>query len=453
MIVSRYQQTLLKGIGPKKHASGLWLLIGLTFAFMPLNSLFSQENRAQLLNQITRGIQDSIFQKVYHHPQKYRLQILYTQINRDKNNQPHITTFTYHCSPDGYFNPASTVKMPISFLSLQKLHQLKPYGVSKDSYMLTDSSYKRQQIIHRDTTSMSGQPSIAAYIKRIFLVSDNDAYNRLYEFLGQGYINTQLQKKGYTHTRIDRRFYAMNEDQNRHTNQIRFLDPQNEAIQYKQPAAYNTDSFHYGKQILIGKAHMDSKDSLITGPYDFTKGNRTSLEDLTNMLKAVLFPQAVNPKKRFNLSAADRKFLLQYMSQYPGETNYPKYDTSKFFDSFTKFFFRNAGHKLPRYIRAFNKPGWSYGFLTNVSYIADFKHHVEFMLSCTLYVNEDGVINDNKYDYETVGFPFMTTLGQAVYQYELKRKRTYKPDLSAFKLTYEHRDTTDNRPLIRDIAD
>ncbi|WP_225974039.1 hypothetical protein [Arachidicoccus ginsenosidivorans] len=75
------------------------------------------------------------------------------------------------------------------------------------------------------------------------------------------------------------------------------------------------------------------------------------------------------------------------------------------------------------------------------------------MLSCTLYVNEDGVINDNKYDYETVGFPFMTTLGQAVYQYELKRKRTYKPDLLAFKLTYEHRDTTNNRPLIRDIAD
>jgi len=29
----------------------------------------------------------------------------------------------------------------------------------------------------------------------------------------------------------------------------------------------------------------------------------------------------------------------------------------------------------------FNKPGWTYGFLTDVAYVVDFKNKVEFMLS------------------------------------------------------------------------
>ena len=47
-----------------------------------------------------------------------------------------------------------------------------------------------------------GRPTIAHYIKKILLVSDNDAFNRLYEFLGQQYINTTLHQMGYTEVQI-----------------------------------------------------------------------------------------------------------------------------------------------------------------------------------------------------------------------------------------------------------
>lgn len=435
----------------KRGVTLLLFLISLTTSIQAQGPA-PQENG--LLQRIASTIPDSNFQQVFHHPHKYRLQILYTEINRDQNNLPHFTSYRYHCSPENYFNPASTVKLPISLLSLGKLHSLKKYGVTKDSYMVTDSSFSGQQSAQVDSTTQSGYPSISSYIKRIFLVSDNDAYNRLYEFLGQKYINEKLHEKGYRHTRINRRFYPFNELENRHTNGIHFLLPNSYRVIYRQPPAYNTDSFHFGAPILIGKAHMDNNDSLIQGPYDFTRGNQTSLEDLTNMLRSVVFYEATPEKDHFHLSEADRAFLLQYMSQYPGETNYPKYDSSKFFDSFTKFFFRNNGHTLPSYIRVFNKPGWSYGFLTNIAYIVDFKNHIEFMLSCTLYVNEDGIVNDNKYDYDAVGIPFMTALGQAVYQYELHRKRPFAPDLSALQnIKYDHRDLNDTRPTVREVAD
>jgi hypothetical protein len=59
------------------------------------------------------------------------------------------------------------------------------------------------------------------------------------------------------------------------------------------------------------------------------------------------------------------------------------------------------------------------------------------MLSATIYCNSDEIVNDDKYDYETVGFPFMKNLGRLIYDYESKRTRKFQPDLSAFKLRYD----------------
>ncbi|MEI4563231.1 hypothetical protein, partial [Klebsiella pneumoniae] len=83
---------------------------------------------------------------------------------------------------------------------------------------------------------------------------------------------------------------------------------------------------------------------------------------------------------------------------------------------------------MPKNVRVFNKVGWAYGFLTDASYIVDFENKTEFMLAATIYVNSDGILNDNKYEYETIGWPFMYQLGQILYQYELQRERKYKPN-------------------------
>jgi len=50
--------------------------------------------------------------------------------------------------------------------------------------------------------------------------------------------------------------------------------------------------------------------------------------------------------------------------------------------------------------------------LTDASYVADFKNNVEYMLSATIYVNKDGILNDNKYEYESIGHPFCINLGK-----------------------------------------
>ena len=425
------------------------LLVICTLLFQQLAG-YPQGKTDPVLQSILSANKNSLLQEVLRNGDTYRCQVIYTRIDRDKNNLPHFTNFYFNYNPLLYFNPASTVKMPLAFLSLEKLHLLAKPGVDKYTFLQIDSSYPGQKSLYRDSTAEKGLPSIAHFIKKAFLVSDNDAYNRMYQFVGQQEINRILHAKGYRDVRITRQFMGFTPQQNRHTNQFRFIDKNGDVI-YTQKAAFNTDSFYFPHVVKIGNGYMDRNDSLIKEPIDFTQHNNLSLLDLQRMLQSVLFPASLPSRQRFKISGEDRQFLLQYLSQFPSETNYPKYDSSKYFDSYVKFFFRDTGRKMPPNVRVFNKVGWAYGFMTDVSYVADFTNNIEFMLAATLYVNSDGILNDNKYDYDSKGYPFMYQLGQTIYQYEMNRQRQFKPDLSGFKIQYDHRDKTDTRPTIREV--
>ena len=412
-------------------------------------SLQAQRKTDSFLQNILSNNKDSLFQAVLSNPEYYRLQIIYTQINRDKNNTPTFKNYYFNVDSLFYFNPASTVKLPLAALSLEKLNEMKIPGVNEYTSMQFDSAYPRQVKELYDSSSENNYPSIAQFIRKAFLISDNDAYNRMYQFVGQQTINRNLRTKGYKSIRITREFMGFTEDENRHTNPINFIDKDGKVI-YTQPMQYNTDSFDFSHTIKIGKAHYDNKDSLINEPIDFTKVNNLPLEDLRQILQSILFPLSVPATQRFNLTKDDYDFMKQFLSQYPSETNYPKYDTSQYYDSYVKFFFQDSTRKMPAYIRVFNKVGWAYGFLIDASYVVDFKNNIEFMLASIIYANSDGILNDDKYDLETVAHPFTYQLGQTIYNYELKRERKHKPDLSDFKIQYEHRNPNDTRPSIKD---
>ena len=420
----------------------------LTVSFLTCTEIQGQTKTDSLLKEILNDIQDSTTKSVLSNLDQHRIQIIYTQINRDKKGKPSFTNYHLNFDPDLYFNPASMVKMPLAFLSLEKLQEMNKPGVNKNTRMKYDSSYERQVAMTNDSSAENSFPSIAHFIKRAFLISENDPYNRMYQFVGQQQTNKKLIEKGYTSIRITRQFMGYTEEQNRHTNGIEFIDKIGNTI-YSQAPQYNTDSFQFPSPILIGNAHINREDQLVATPFDFTKHNNLSLEDMRKMIQAVVFPNSVEKRNRFNISEEDRLFLLQYMSQYPSETNYPKYDSELFYDSYVKFFFSDSSHKIPSHIRVFNKVGWAYGFMTDVSYVIDTKNNIDYMLSATIYVNSDGVVNDSKYDEETVGFPFFDKIGRAIYAYELSRSHKHKPVLVNPVKVYEKREPNDKRPSIK----
>ena len=76
---------------------------------------FVQARTDKLLQNVFAGENDSLFQSVIRLPEIYRFQIIYTRIDRDKHNNPSFTNYYYNYDSLRYFNPASTVKMPLHF--------------------------------------------------------------------------------------------------------------------------------------------------------------------------------------------------------------------------------------------------------------------------------------------------------------------------------------------------
>ena len=376
------------------------------------------------------------FAEILQNRDKYETQIIYTQINRDSNNVPSFKSFYYNFDHDRYFYPASTVKMPAAFLALEKLNELGIDGLDKYSEMLIDSAFSGQSPVSEDTTSASGMPTIAHYIKKIFLVSDNDAFNRLYEFLGQETINRKLHQKGYIDSRIIHRLsIPLSEEENRHTNPLTFK--RGGAVVYQQPLVRNDAELPLKGKILKGKGYLKG-GNVVNEPMDFGLKNHIPLDELQLMLRAAMFPQSVSEDQRFNLTNHDYRFLYRYMSQLPAETTFPAYDTTTYYEAYSKFLmFGEEKASVPRHIRIFNKIGLAYGYMIDNAYIVDFKNRTEFMLSAVIHTNANEIYNDGDYEYEQVALPFMQNLGQMVYRYELNRKKDHLPDLSEFMTGYD----------------
>ena len=370
------------------------------------------------------------FGKILSNPNEYRLQILYTQINRDKNNVPHFKEYSYRLNSKEYFYPASTVKMPMAFLALEKINNLKIKGLTKSTLMVYDSVEGRQEQIYNNPYSINGTQNIEQAIKEIFLVSDNNAANRLFEFITPHTIHEKLASKGYKDVYIRNRIeLGRTAKENRSTQAIDFYNEQGKII-YHQPAAFNKDSLPY-YNAFIGNGYLNNQDSLIKGPLNFSDKNRIYLSDLTHILKSVLFFDQTPPSQRFNLTTEDRKFLLHYMHTLPTESQYPTYDTANYWPNYCKFLYTGSEKgPFPSNIKIFNKVGDAYGFLLDIAYVMDPEKKIEFMLSAVIYCNSDGILNDSKYDYDSLGYPFYKNLGQLIYNYELERKKAFLPNFT-----------------------
>jgi len=377
----------------------------------------------RVLQQDTAGLA-----RVLARPAAYRLQILYTRIRRGAAGRPHFRRFGYRVRPGTYFYPASAVKLAADALALEKLRALSARvpGLGPETPMLTDSAFAGQTRARRDTSSATGRPSVAHYVRKALLVSDNDAFNRLYEFVGPAGLNAGLARLGLRRSRLQHRLAVGDQEPGaRHTNPVAFYaDTAATRLLYRQPAAYYAGPWPRTglRGEAIGQAYLQGAQR-VAGPLDFRLKNAASLPDLQRLLRTVLFPESVPARRRLRLAPADYALLREALSQAPRASPHPRYDPAHYPDTYAKFLLGGGGlAPLPPGVRVFNKIGQAYGFLLDNAYVLDEAHGIEFLLSAVLYVNADGVLNDDKYEYDTIGLPFLRDLGRRVYEAELRKK-------------------------------
>ena len=335
-------------------------------------------------------------------PDSYEVQIRYTRIFRE-GDSVRFADYNYRVAPDRYFYPASMVKFPIVVLALEKLNSLDSLDRHTRYYVEGDTL---ENTFERD-------------ILDIFAISDNHANNRLFEFLGQDAINDSLAAKQVGPARIAHRLGFHRDDVSTRP----LILYRSDSVTVQSLPIINRPALPLQLEgIRKGTGYGDG-DSIVSEPFDFSLKNYLPIPSLDGIMKRVIFPEHFPPSQRFNLSPEQRSFLLEAMQITPREAGY---DPEIYPDGYCKFFlFGDTEEEIPEALQIFNKVGFAYGTLTDCAYIRDARNGVEFMLTATILVNGNGIFNDNQYEYDEVGIPFLAALGRAVYDYESQHR---KPD-------------------------
>ncbi|MEP4884466.1 serine hydrolase [Maribacter dokdonensis] len=332
--------------------------------------------------------------------EKYQVQIRYTQIDR-RNDSVLFTDYDFQVNDSVYFYPASTVKFPTAVLAMEKINQTDTLTIHTKYY------------IEGDTI----ESTVADDVNEIFAVSDNLANNRLIEFLGFETINQSLKNKGIAPVRLSHRLGFHSEDL-RTKPIIIYLNDSTTGI--TQPILNKTPKPLALFEIEKGKGYYEN-DEYINEPFSFKQKNYYPLSAQHNLLKRIIFPENFNLNEQFHLNKEQRNHLLNAMHTVPKEMGY---DKKEYYDSYCKFFlFGDSKDDIPEHIKIYNKVGFAYGTLTDCAYIKDTKNNIDFLLTATILDNKDGIFNDDVYEYDEIGIPFLAQLGREIYQQELQRKK------------------------------
>jgi len=361
------------------------------------------------LEKVSKSKND-LLKPVFDNAEKYELQILYTQINRKPNGRIKFKDFEYRVDNKAYFYPASSVKLPIAALALEKIKELRSSGkigiIRNTPYYFEGDSVKH---------------SISHDIEAVFAVSDNEAFNRLFEFLGQDYINNKLEQKGINPVSISHRLSVGDALKTETIPMIFEISENSDSTDFRWPGTQNLSSIPLNvKGVHKGIGYIQN-DTLIDEAFDFSLKNYFPLRLQHQLMKQLIFPNNFPENKRFDIDNEDRKFLLNAMKQLPREAGY---DHKEYPDSYVKFFlYGDTKNAIPNEMKIYNKIGEAYGTLTETAYITNASKDVEFFLSATVLVNKNEIFNDNIYEYDSIGIPFFATLGREIYELELKRKK------------------------------
>ena len=337
--------------------------------------------------------EDPAIVKVLQNLDKHEVQIALSVVDNSKD-QISFREYQFQLNDSVYFYPASTVKFPVAVLALEKLHH--------------------NGLLNLDTSFTVDGDSIATTfredIRDIFAVSSNKAYNDLFEFLGKDNINARLQELGIQPARISHRLSVPNSD-TLGTRPLHFVKSFGESY---------TSTPHLNGAIVPLQLERVEKgigyyrgDSLINTPMNFAYKNYFPVSSLHGSMKRVIFPELFPDSQQFDLTPELHQFLMESMKLLPKDAGYT---SEEYYDSYVKFFmFGDDKAPMPSDIIIHNKVGYAYGYLTDCAYIVDTTNELSFILTATIHVNEDGIFNDDKYEYESVGIPFLAALGREIH--------------------------------------
>ena len=350
---------------------------------------------------------------------RFRLQARLGRIERMEDGTSTLTWTAFRENAE-YFYPASTVKLLAAVAGLEAMNgHAGRTGLPLDERtpLTFGPQFEETEAVAADETNLeNGRITLAHEIRKLFLVSDNEAYNRLYELVGQDGLARFATERGLPSAHLVHRLSERrSETENRLSPWIGlggsspdFLELLPERESPPLPAAPAMKGLEIGRGYIDGEATIESA-------LDFAGKNRVSLADLSSVLVRLTRPELAPEEPSFDLTRSQRELLREAMTQLPRESESPHYDPAEYPDDWVKFLLPGIARVVPASeVRIANKIGRAYGFTTENAYVEHVPSGRAFFLAVTLYTNEDGILNDDVYEYEAVADPFLADLGETV---------------------------------------
>ncbi len=318
-----------------------------------------------------------------------------------------------------YFYPGSAVKLVAAAAALERFNELKQQtapALTERTPLAFHPLFKGEVLEAADATNVEGGVlTLEHLIRKALIVSDNAAYNRLYDVCGQQWLNERAWRAGLSNAKLSHRLAVTRSIvDNKRTCAIELRLPDGPVLVDGRWSNVGELSVVGPKFVYVGKAHRD-RGSLIEHPMSFFNKNYLTLGDLQTAIVRIVRPDLKLRGEPFDLTEEQRKLLMDAMSVYPGDSKNPVYDRAAFPDEYAKFFLPGVARVIPKErIKIYNKVGLAYGFVVDGAYIVDTETNKGFFLAASMYANSDGVLNDDVYDYDTVAFPFFADLAEVV---------------------------------------
>jgi hypothetical protein len=346
----------------------------------------------------------------------HAVQLRWLRSERDADGARRWSAHDWGMTPRQWFPAASVAKLPMALLMAEAVQAA---GGDADC------------VLRLDAAPLSGawgdeplEERFGRGLDRTFAVSENVPFNRWYDLLGGDAVHRRLAELGYPHARLIARLGSSDIDANRRSRGGVLLSSAGETLHRFEPGVAAARRFPFGTA-LLGEGWRNDDGSHVPGPHDFSHANFLPLADSLRMLQAFVRPDSVPAAQRWRIDGPLRARLLRTLTLRPRDSADPVYPEAQHPDGHARWFFVGDGKaRYPEGLSVSGQSGMAYGSLSEVACVVDRDAGVECFLAASIRVNADGIYNDDRYEYDGIGLPFMAAWARAVLDFE--RQRTTK---------------------------
>jgi beta-lactamase class A len=319
-------------------------------------------------------------------------------------------------SPAPYFYPASAIK---PFVAVAALHAAAEQGVGLDTPLRIDALAVEHEGREVPVSEGARSTTLRSLVRDALQVSDNPAFNRLFDVVGRDRANAALAEWGYGSVRIQSRLAAASRDpavQGR-APAVGRRSGRGERSEWEPWLAERTATRAVASiaapGVEVGRAYIDEEGQRVEGPLSFATHNAASLDDLVRLLVHLTEPGEHAIDGALPLSDEARQWVVQTMTEPP--------PASRRLDAATRRRMLRPleagvldalGPNEAEAVRVTSKVGYSYGYFIDVARIAHARTRRRFFVGVVVYANANGVLNDDRYETEALARPFVEALGR-----------------------------------------